>query len=367
MTNPTTETTRHQKYAKARPAWVLFAKVAPILVSALLLYLVFRNISAVFLWRAFLAAKLPFLLLSMLMVLVAMALKTYRCAALLWPLKPNLRIANVFTSLVTAFLADQILPAKAGEVLWAYIIGKKEDISPAFVIGTVAVGRVIDTVLILSLATATTLVFSLRNTVLLDVQLIGWALLAGMLIACILAIRSRNRVEAMSKAILPAWIATTLERFMNQLIAGLCVVKQGRHLWAAILFSTAMWVSMLMSYEFAIRAFDFGANPQPYAGVVLLLMATFGLMLPAAPGGVGIMQFACYLALRASLPTAILELPATLAAIGAFSIVFHITQILPELACGTFIFLKEGTSLPKLLARAQTTRIIDNHEAGTPS
>ncbi len=79
------------------------------------------------------------------------------------------------------YLANNVLPARLGELVRSHSLGEKEGIARTTVLGTVVVERVVDTVVVVAIAAIAVLVLSVRG-VMTDAVLIGLAFAALLVI-----------------------------------------------------------------------------------------------------------------------------------------------------------------------------------------
>jgi uncharacterized protein (TIRG00374 family) len=89
----------------------------------------------------------PFALAAVILVFTHVV-RAWRWRYLLEPIK-LVPILPLFSAVCIGFMANMLLPAHAGEVIRAYIIGRKEQVSTIASFGTIVVERVMDFVAIL--------------------------------------------------------------------------------------------------------------------------------------------------------------------------------------------------------------------------
>lgn len=96
-----------------------------------------------------------------------------------WLLKPIARLPyrRVLGYTLIGYLANNVLPARLGELVRSHVLGERERISRPTVLGTVVVERVTDTALVVLIATGAVLILSVRgvmtNAVLLGAAFVG--------------------------------------------------------------------------------------------------------------------------------------------------------------------------------------------------
>jgi uncharacterized membrane protein YbhN (UPF0104 family) len=131
--------------------------------------------------------------------------------------------------------------------------------------------------------------------------------------------------------------------------SGLAVLKNPSQLAMVTLLTLATWVFIPISFWFALLAFNFGSAVPWQAPVLMLPVMAMGLTVPAAPGGVGLVQAAIKLTMDltyAGLPKA----PNFAEVVAAAGVLIHLSQFAPEIIPGVFAFMYEGLSTSEVSA-----------------
>ncbi|MGH2569462.1 MAG: lysylphosphatidylglycerol synthase transmembrane domain-containing protein, partial [Bacteroidota bacterium] len=115
------------------------------LLTAVFLYLAFRNANLTDLWNSLKSANLWWIAALVPIGLLSHWVRALRWKYLLAPVKRNARGRNLFSAVMIGYMVNNILP-RAGELVRAYVIGKSEGISKSSALGTVVVERILDTV-----------------------------------------------------------------------------------------------------------------------------------------------------------------------------------------------------------------------------
>lgn len=310
-------------------------------ISLVFLDLVFGQIE----WRstvtALARANYWMLLPSFALVVVSLFLRTWRWQWLLRsvgrvPFGPAFRAANVGIG------ANMVLPARAGEFLRAYVLGRATGHSKTAIFATLVVERIFDGLTIL-LSLVGVVLLGVRAPELKRIGIVGGVFyvvaLGGMLLFYFRQAWFTNLVERL----LPAAWATRALGLLRAFVDGLHVLRDGRQLLAVSLQSLLVWIVIGWSFYPVMLAFDFGAPAPLFAPFLLMPLLALGLTVPGAPGGVGIMQYMGVLALRLSFAAVGAHLAPDFAEqAAAFSLLMHFSQAAPEIALGAWAFLAEG-------------------------
>lgn len=316
-------------------------------ISLFFLDFVFAEISLADVVKAMANADYRMLLLSMGMVVLHIYFRTVRWQ---WLLKPMGQVA--FWPACRAFLigiaGNTVLPARAGEFLRAYVLGRSTGLPKTGVFATLVVERIFDglTVLLVLLAV---IIWGVHNERLQVIGILGAIFYVGVMAGLLVFMLKRHWADALINKFLPAHLAQKILELLDGFSSGLAVLKNPAQLGMVTFWNMLTWGVVPVSFWFGLLAFDFG-SPLPWQAPVLMLPAmALGLTVPAAPGGVGLVQAAIKLTLDltyAGLPIAA-NFQESVAAAG---ILIHFTQFAPEVIPGIFFFMYEGLSAREVSA-----------------
>ena len=319
-------------------------------ISLFFLDLVFAGIEWDEFAEALLNANYWWFIPSTIIVLIHLYFRTLRWQ---WLLKPMGDVAfwPAFRALVISIAGNAVLPARAGEFLRAYVLGRSANLSMVGVFATVVVERIFDglTVLLVLLGV---IIWGVRNESLQQAGILGAIFYVGAVVGLIVFMAKRHWADAIINKILPHNLAQLALRILDSFISGLEVLKNPRQLGMVIFWNIWTWVMVPISFWFILLAFDFG-SPVPWTAPVLLLPAmALALTIPGAPGGVGVVQLAVKLTLDSTfgdLPTA----ANFVETVAAASILLHLSQLAPEVILGAISFMYEGLTTSDIKAGQQ--------------
>jgi uncharacterized membrane protein YbhN (UPF0104 family) len=124
------------------------------------------------------------------------------------------------------------------------------------------------------------------------------------------------------------------------------------------LLSFLTWGMIPLSFYPILVAFDFGQPVPFFAAVLIMPMLAFGMMIPAAPGGVGLFEWFGQQSLLISFRAIGAPLTGDELAIAAASVVLlHLTQSGPEALLGIWAFIKEGLTTGDLQVGTEINRL----------
>ncbi len=321
-------------------------------ISLFFLDLVFAEINLKAVGQALTTANYWMLIPSTLFVVIHLYFRTLRWQ---WLLKPMGEVAfwPAFRALVIGITGNTLLPARAGEFLRAYVLGRSTGLSKTGVFATLVVERIFDGLTVLLILVAV-VILGIRDQRLQTVGLLGGIFYVGAIVALVFFMAKRHWADSLVHKLLPEKMAQLILSLLDGFSSGLAILKNPRQLGMVTFWNMFTWAMIPLSFWFALLAFDFGP-PIPWQAPVLMLpVMAMGLTIPAAPGGVGIVQAAVKLTLDlsfAKLPVA----PNFEESVAAASILIHLSQFAPEVVLGIISFMIEGLSTQDISAGQSIT------------
>jgi len=270
-----------------------------------------------------------------------------------WLLKPlgDIAFGPAFRAGMIGIGGNMVLPAKAGEFLRAYAIGRSSNISKTGAFATVVVERIFDGLTVL-LFLLLLILFGVRDPSLRPFAVAGASVYLIALGGIVVFILRRSWFEGLIARFLPAGLAEKVLHLLHNFAVGLEALQDARQLGMVILLSLITWSFTVLSFHPILAAFDYGVPLPLFTSVLMVPMVAFGLTIPGAPAGVGPFHAFGVLAVVISFQAAgtplkmeIVEQEAIV--VGAVVLV-HATQALPEAALGLWAFFREGLTTSDL-------------------
>jgi uncharacterized protein (TIRG00374 family) len=223
------------------------------------------------------------------------------------PIRP-LGGAALSRATAVGFMANNLFPLRAGEVVRCWYLARETDVSAAALFGTVILERVIDTVSVIALVG---LVLPLRaggDDAGLARGAVALAPFAVLPLLFLFALRARpaevERIVLRVVRPISARAAAFVERVLHRFAEGLGALRGGRHIFWIAFHSVLIWaVISVVPILAAFLALDIEL-PSAWQSLVAAwtTQAAIGVAvaLPSAPGFFGIFHYACRLALLRS-------------------------------------------------------------------
>jgi len=312
-----------------------------ILVSLVFLYLAFRKVKTGDLAQAFRIANYWHVAPAVALSLLSIWFRAVRWKYLMNPIK-KIGIYSLFSSTAIGFMSNSFLPARLGEFVRAYVIGKKEGISKSSAFATVVVSRIFDGMTILFFFGIILLRYSYIYPGWLQ-KTIYFAFIfyfAALAFIILLKIRTDQVTKFISFLLrpFPAKVNRMINRLIGSFITGLESIKSAKAVITASVISLLVWLPN--AFVIYIVAHSFGLDIPVSGAFLLMVIFCFGMMIPSAPGFVGNIQYFSVLGLSL--------FGVARASALSFSIVYHLTTFLPITALGLIFLFIEGYSLMEL-------------------
>ena len=287
-------------------------------------------------------------LLSVIAATSTFPLRAIRWRVLLGSSTPERRFQPYWRAVAIGFMANNVLPARAGEVVRAYAGTELIGVPFSTVLTSIAVERIFDgVVLVLLLAIAVVSPgfpagATVHSTSIPALASTMAAIFLGALIVLIVVARMRDRalppLERLIQRFLPARFAPKITTVVKNLVAGLAVMRSPLDIAKVAGWSFAVWLANASSYVFGFHAF--GIDVSPNAAIVLQSVVAFGVAMPQAPGFFGVFE---------KLSQLVLGLYGVGGAIAfSFAIGIHLGWFVPITIIGLVILARTGLSLKSL-------------------
>jgi len=232
------------------------------------------------------------------------------------------------------FMANNLLPARAGEFARAYAARHLTGVRFSTAFASIAVERVMDGIVLVALLGLGTAAGGLGgetaigSVTLARVAMVALGLFGTMLVAALLMVHWPGPALRLARRVfnrtLPARMANRLVEFLEGLLSGLDALRSGRRLALVTVWSVVIWSTGASSFWLGFRAFDMGV---PWTGALILQsLVAFGVAIPSSPGFFGPFEAVT----RATL--ALYAVPVATAV--SYAVAYHLAVFIPISALG---------------------------------
>jgi uncharacterized protein (TIRG00374 family) len=243
-------------------------------------------------WEGLRHANYLWLLPGIAVYFAAVWLRTFRWKYLLRPLKP-LSVGTLFPVVAIGYMGNNIFPFRAGEVLRAYVLKRKEDVSATASLATILVERIFDGITMLVFVFAV-LPLVPTNEFLGRLLPFMSVLFFGALVAFLIVASSPSRTERVYSGVVSRLVPARLREqtlgLLGRFAEGLAVLRSGREMLFILFLSVVLWLAEAWKYWFVMQGFAFH---QPfYVLVFTCAIVNLATTIPSSPGYLGTFEVA---------------------------------------------------------------------------
>jgi len=265
-----------------------------LVLSAGFLYLALRGLGINEIWEPLKTAHYWWLLPGVAVYFIAVWARAWRWHYLLRPVKA-VSTRKMFPIVAIGYMGNNIYPARAGEVLRAVVLKRKQEVPISASLATIIVERIFDGVVMLGfvflnlprLATLTGTSGFIGNIQTLAIW--GSVAFLGALAAFMLAAMFPTRAEKMSTKLiqifLPERFREKVQEVICKFMAGLESLRSPYEAVMVLLTSVVIWLLETGKYWFVMQAFDFQVSF--FALMLMNGIVNLATTIPSAPGYVG--------------------------------------------------------------------------------
>jgi glycosyltransferase 2 family protein len=329
-----------------------------VIVSAVALFLAFRGIDWPQLGAALAQAHYVYLLPSAGLLLISMLIRAERWRWLYGERRARVPFTRAFNTLAIGYLITNMFPLRLGEVARTIFIARDGAVTIAHTASTIVVEHVLDVLTVLGIL----VILLAGNSVPLPVWTAQSATASAYafgaaLIVMLLVVWQRTRVERWAEQLLDRiprlHTQTWLQRVIH-ILDGFAILQPGKPLVVIVFWSIIAWLASALTFHLALLAFV--PNPPFIVSLFVTVTSTFALLLPATPGGIGVLQYAIKLSLL------VFGIGDTTAL--SFAIVFHVMEIVVMDVIGAAALWREAGSWTSMKAQIRT---VTSAAADSPS
>jgi len=313
-----------------------------IAISAVFLYFSFRKLPLESFWESIKTANYWWVFPGIAVYFVGVWARAWRWHYLLKPIK-KIKTSVMFPVTCIGYMGNNIYPARAGEVLRAVVLKRKEGVPISASLATIIVEKVFDSVVMLAfvfvnlpeLAKVANFESGFAGNI-QQLAFIGMGVFLGALLVFLLAAMFPKRTEIMClwliNRLIPLRFREKTTGITLKFLEGLVSLRSPANVLMVFLTSVIIWLLETVKYWFVMHAFPFTVS-------FFALMLSNGLanlvsIIPAAPG-----YFGTFEAVTKAVLVAYGVDPA--AALG-YAVVLHMALWLPITLLGAYYMTREG-------------------------
>jgi hypothetical protein len=311
------------------------------LISVLFIWLALRGLHLEEFWGALQGANYIWLLPGIAVYFVGVWVRAWRWHYLLGPIK-KIPTQTMFPITTIGYMGNNIYPARAGEVLRAVILKRREGVPVSASLATIIVERIFDGVVMLAfvfvnlpelakLTGASGFVGNIQQ-----VAVIGTAAFLGALAVFLLAAMFPQLTARFGQwfidRFLPERLRERVSSIMHKFLDGLASLRSPFNVLMVFFTSVIIWLLETGKYWFVMQAFSFEVSF--FALMLMNGIVNLATTIPSAPGYIGTFD-----APGIAVLTAYGVDQATAA---GYTLVLHVALWLPITLLGAYYLAREG-------------------------
>lgn len=278
---------------------------AGIIISIFFTALLVRKIDPAKVVEAFRSMDWRYLVPAVASTFLSYYLRAIRWRLLLTPLK-TCAMVNVYPATIIGYMANNILPARLGEIVRAFLLADREGLRKGTTLATLVLDRVLDGFSVLVIIVVTLFLLRLPP----GMEHVGQAFRTGgssitffyLLVLAFLAFlkyRTGSALKLLALLVrpLPKALSDKVLGAIESFVAGIAL-PSGWKMWVALLaVSAGIWLAALWPIDLVLRSFDIHL---PFtASLFIMVFLVLAVMVPASPGYLGTYHAACTYGLMA--------------------------------------------------------------------
>jgi hypothetical protein len=312
-----------------------------VLISVLFIWLALRGLRLDQFWDAVKTANYWWLLPGVAVYFVAVWARAWRWHYLLQPIQ-DVPTRSMFPITAIGYMGNNIYPARAGEVLRAVVLKRRQGVSISASLATIIVERIFDGVVMLGfvfinlpelahLTGSSGFVGNIKQ-----VAVIGTGVFLGALLVFLLAAMFPSRSSRLGtwliERLLPARVGERVAGLMHKFLDGLASLRSPLGIFMVFVTSVIIWLLETGKYWLVMHAFNFSVSF--YALMLMNGIVNLATTIPSAPGYIGTFDapgIAVLIAYGVNQATA-----------AGYTLVLHVALWLPITLLGAYFLTREG-------------------------
>jgi uncharacterized protein (TIRG00374 family) len=312
-----------------------------VLISILFLWLALRGLRLDRFWESIQQANYFWLLPGIAVYFVAVWVRAWRWHYLLGPIK-RIPTRAMFPIVAIGYMGNNIYPARAGEVLRAVVLKRREQVPISASLATIIVERIFDGVVMLAfvfvnlpeLAKLTGDSGFVGN--IQQVAFWGTVAFIGALVVFLLAAMFPQVTAKIGQwlidRVLPERLRENVSGIMHKFLDGLASLRSPLNVLMVFFTSVIIWLLETGKYWFVMHAFNFSVSF--FALMLMNGIVNLATTIPSAPGYIGTFDapgIAVLVAYGVNQATA-----------AGYTLVLHVALWLPITLLGAYYLTREG-------------------------
>ena len=265
-----------------------------VVISAFFLWLVLRGLSLGEMWEELRGANYWWLIPGVAVYFLGVWARAWRWHYLLRPLK-RIPTKTMFPIVAIGYMGNNIYPARAGELLRAYVLKRREGVAISASLATIIVERAFDGVVMLAfvflnlpeltrLTVDSGFVGSIRSLAIWGAGIFLAAVIVFLLMAA-LPTQASKVIGWFTDRLVPMRFREQVRGFGDRFLDGMASLRSPNDVLMVLVTSVVIWLFETGKYWFVMQAFRFEVGF--FALMLMNGVVNLATTIPSAPGYVG--------------------------------------------------------------------------------
>jgi uncharacterized protein (TIRG00374 family) len=257
--------------------------------AAVLLYFTLRDLDWVAFWATIRHGHYELLLLT-----IPIASVSYYFRALRWSVlvrsEAQVSVPSVFWANMVGYMGNAYLPARAGELLRAALLGRQKGLGTSFVLATALSERVLDAVALVVVGSVALLSEGQLPAALVNAaRMMAVAGVLGLAAILLVPFQETFLLRVIDWLPLPDKVAPKIAELTSRFLVGMRSLQSLRRMLIFVALTGVVWLVDAVGVLIGVRIISQSLN----LGQALVLLSALGLSsaIPSTPGYIGVYQF----------------------------------------------------------------------------
>lgn len=323
-------------------------------ISFVFLDLIFRKIDLIEFFKNFRNINILYFIIVNILIIFLLFFRAYKWKYLISHIK-RVKISNLFKATVLGFMANSILPARAGEVIRAYIISKYEKISKVSSFSTIVLERIFDGIVVITFFLYIILLNPHQSRLIYKVGVISSVIYIIFLVLLIIFYNNYNFFyRVLNRKFIPNSIKIKGIHILDSFYNGLHILRNTKELLIFTILTFILWTLSILELFFyfkCMKIFEIYFSSSIYSKFYISLFFTFimtiGYAIPSGPGALGPLQASIILGFKILLSDFTNDIYKYNYGV-SFAMFVWISQVIIQSLAGIIIMIKEGINFKEL-------------------
>ena len=244
----------------------------------------------------------------------------------------------IISAAYIGYMASNVLPAKLGEVVRAYVLGEKEGLKKSAIFASVVSERLFDCLIgVVILSVSLIFIDNLPDTVSKAALILLAFTVVGIIVLVLLARNKELAHKIFHKvfSILPKNVSDKLIDFSCNFIDGIGMKTSPLYIFLLFFYTTLYLVGQVITINLLLSAFSIKSSIM--IGLFMFAVGGFGFAVPSAPSGIGPFEWAIIFGLSLVGVDKVVAAP--------YALVYHLLGIIPVSLVGVICLFSLGINL----------------------